>query len=89
MPEKDTIEYYVLFRNYHESLRLHDLLKKAGIKCAVSPTPREANSSCGISIIVPEECLEQVYRIVEENGVTIDRIASIHRTIRHRPRRNR
>lgn len=60
--------YYVLFLNHQEGLRLHRKLKETGIKCTISPTPREASSFCGISLLVSEENVEKVKRVLERHS---------------------
>lgn len=61
-------DYYVLFPNHQEGLRLYRKLKDAGIKCTISPTPREASSFCGISLLVSEKNVEKVNRVLAENN---------------------
>jgi len=73
-------DYYVLFPNHQEGLRLHRILKTAGIKCAISPTPREASSFCGMSLLISEENVEKVKEVLAVNdSIKIEGIAKIKR----------
>jgi len=65
---KNIYDYYVLFPNHQEGLRLHRELKAAGIKCTISPTPREASNFCGISLLVSEDNVEKVGKVLRENS---------------------
>jgi hypothetical protein len=60
-------DYYVLFPNHQEGLRLYRKLKDAGIKCTISPTPREASSFCGMSLLISEKNVEKVEKVLIEN----------------------
>ncbi len=64
----EVYNYYVLFPNHQEGLRLHRKLKETGIKCTISPTPREASSFCGISLLVSEENVGKVKGVLEKHG---------------------
>lgn len=67
-------EWYVLFPNHHEGLRLNKELKVLNIKCTIAPTPREASTSCGISLIVLETDLPVAKQVIEEKGINIEKI---------------
>ena len=49
------IQHYVLFPNHDNGMRLYGILKEAGIKTTIAPTPRVASKCCGISLLVREE----------------------------------
>ena len=42
------ILHYVLFPNHDNGMRLYGILKEAGIKTTIAPTPRVASKCCGI-----------------------------------------
>lgn len=46
------IQHYVLFPNHDNGMRLYGILKEAGIKATIAPTPRAASKCCGISLLV-------------------------------------
>ena len=41
------IQHYVLFPNHDNGMRLYGILKEAGIKTTIAPTPRVASKCCG------------------------------------------
>lgn len=47
-------DYYILFANYTQGLAMHELLKGAGLKARIAPTPRSVQGelSCGMSLLV-------------------------------------
>lgn len=74
MSAAEGYDYYILFPNHQEGLRLHRELKRAGVKCTITPTPRKASRCCGISLLVTEENLEAAKRIIAQCGVQIEGI---------------
>lgn len=68
---------YILFPNHTEGLRLGSILRKRGIKYAISPTPRSLSVCCGISLIVSEEDQNMIEQIIAETGVAIEKIAKV------------
>ncbi|HBK52682.1 DUF3343 domain-containing protein [Syntrophomonas wolfei] len=72
-------DWYVLFPNHHVGLRLKKELDGRDIKARISPTPREASKSCGISLIVDEGDLPMINQIIAENDIEILKIVSLAR----------
>ena len=68
------IQHYVLFPNHDNGMRLYGILKEAGIKTTIAPTPRAASKCCGISLLVREEDLDTIQ-------IEILKIAAIERDI--------
>jgi len=58
-------------------LRLKQEIEAQDIKAIISPTPREASTSCGISLIVDEADLPAIKRIIEEEAIAILKIVAI------------
>ncbi|MGR6835580.1 DUF3343 domain-containing protein [Syntrophomonas erecta] len=77
MQEAELYNYYILFPNHHEGLRAHRKIKAAGLKCTIAPTPREASSSCGISLLINEENIETITTLLEENDIKTNGIARV------------
>lgn len=73
--------FYVLFNNHENGLKLNSLLKENSLKSTISPTPRSLSRCCGISLIVEEDELEDVNRVVKENDIEIIAIESLERDI--------
>lgn len=76
MDNKD-YDWYILFPNHHEGLRLNKELKARNIKSTIAPTPREASTSCGISLIVLETDLPMAQQVIEEKGIIIEKIVRL------------
>ena len=75
------IQYYVLFPNHDNGMRLYQKLKKEGVRSVIAPTPRSASKCCGISLLVKEEDLGKIRACVEENGIEILEIAAVERDV--------
>jgi hypothetical protein len=60
-------------------LHLKKELDGRDIKARISPTPREASKSCGISLIVDEGDLTLIKQIIAENNIQILKIVSLAR----------
>ena len=82
------IQHYVLFPNHDNGMRLYGILKEAGIKTTIAPTPRVASKCCGISLLVREEDLDTIQKCsvrsqkcIDENQIEILKIAAIERDI--------
>ena len=70
-------KHYILFPSHNEGLRLNQILKERGIKSTISPTPRAASKSCGISLIIAEVDVERVKKIIEEKHVSIEGLTAL------------
>lgn len=75
--EQTTYRWYILFPNHHQGLRLNRELKELGIKNQIAPTPRAASSCCGISLIVEPDDLDNIRQIIEQIGVTIEKMVKL------------
>lgn len=79
MSDPEVFDCYILFPNHHEGLRLYKELKAAGVKCTIAPTPREASSFCGMSILVTEDWLSAAKLIIDKIEVKTKGIARIRK----------
>ena len=52
-------QYYILFKNHDNGMRLYNSLKSKNIKCTIAPTPRVASKSCGISLLINKDDIEK------------------------------
>jgi hypothetical protein len=71
--------FYILFPNHQEGLHLHRKLKEANVKCTISPTPREASSFCGMSLLIEEENLDMAAKIIKENNIKTEGIVKLEK----------
>lgn len=70
MNEKE--DFYILFPNYTEGLKLEKVLKNNSIKYVISPTPRKLSSFCGISIKYSKKDKEKIEKLVDINNINIE-----------------
>ncbi|MGI6413196.1 MAG: DUF3343 domain-containing protein [Syntrophomonadaceae bacterium] len=77
--DNSSYDWYVLFPNHHEGLRLKKELDRADIRARIAPTPREASKNCGISLIVDEGDLPVIKQIIAVNNIQILKIVSLAR----------
>ncbi len=75
------IQYYVLFPNHDNGMRLHRALKKAGLRSQISPTPRQASKCCGISLVIKKEEIPMIQKCIEDEKIHILDIVEIQRDI--------
>lgn len=80
-------DYYVLFPNHTEGMKLHQYVRARGISVKISPAPRVASVCCGMSLLVASDAIEAVRQCIEESGVEITRVVALPRQID--PRRDR
>ena len=80
-------QYYVLFRNHDNGMRLYNSLKSKNIKCTIAPTPRVASKSCGISLLFNKEDIEKIRECLSNESIDIIDIVEIEKNIR--PNRDR
>lgn len=74
-------DYYVLFHNHTEGMKLYQHTRARGIAARISPAPRVVSACCGMSLLVEEGAIEAVRRCISESGVQIDRIVLLPRQI--------
>lgn len=64
-------QYYILFKNHDNGMRLYNSLKSKNIKATIAPTPRVASKSCGISILINKDDLEKIREIAASEEIDI------------------
>ena len=77
------IQYYVLFPNHDNGMRLHKELKALGVKAVIAPTPRVASKCCGISLLIRKEDVEIVEQCVRDHDIEILKIAEVEKDVNH------
>lgn len=67
-------EYYILFSSAQDAMALYTKIKGAGIEATLSPTPRNADHCCGVSVYYFKgEDREKIEVIIKENNLKIDK----------------
>lgn len=74
-------QYYVLFPNHDNGMRLYHELKSLRIKATIAPTPRSASKCCGISLLIQKQDIDVINACIEEHQIEILKIAAIERDI--------
>ncbi|MCM8711942.1 DUF3343 domain-containing protein [Clostridium sp. SYSU_GA19001] len=65
-------KYYILtFENTHNAINGEAVLKEKNIKVKVMPTPTFVTKSCGISLKINEEEINEVKAIIENGLIKI------------------
>ncbi|MBV7275789.1 DUF3343 domain-containing protein [Clostridium thailandense] len=68
-------KYYILtFENTHGAISAESVLKEENIKIEIMPTPTNITKSCGISIKLSDEYIENVRSIVNGGKIRIKNI---------------
>lgn len=75
------IQYYVLFPNHDNGIRLYKKLKEEGVGSVIAPTPRSASKCCGISLLVKKEDIEKIRECVRENSIDILDITAVEKDV--------
>jgi hypothetical protein len=69
MPKtKQQPDCYVLFETHSHGLHLFGLLREEGIAARISPTPRAARSTCGISLLIECPDRKKIERVAAAAG---------------------
>ncbi|MBO4365345.1 MAG: DUF3343 domain-containing protein, partial [Eggerthellaceae bacterium] len=55
------IDGYVLFGGHVDALALYQAAKETGLPARISPTPRDARSSCGVALLIPCDVASDIY----------------------------
>jgi hypothetical protein len=88
--EQDGIEAiagYVLFHGHTDALALFQAAKTVGYSVRISPTPRDARSSCGVALLVPCESAAEVYGLACAEGIAVESMVALPKQINaHRDR---
>lgn len=73
------IQHYILFNSQSSGMKLNKVLKSAGIRAVVVPTPRELSASCGVALLVAEEDLARIEELVIINKIEIKGFFTVKR----------
>ena len=68
--KNNDVRYYILFANYEHGMALHDLLDENNIANRIAPAPRciQGELSCGVSLVLEPEVVEDAKRCIEKNN---------------------
>ena len=69
--------YYIMFPNVTEGLKLEKLFKENSIKYTIVPTPRELSKCCGICIKYEYEDEDTIKLVVENHDIKTEGFKSL------------
>ncbi|MCB7038739.1 DUF3343 domain-containing protein [Eggerthella sinensis] len=75
---------YILFSSHTDGWRLYEAARDAGVKARISPTPRAARASCGVSLLASCDDEAALLRLAEEAGVPLEGVARLPRQLNAR-----
>ena len=75
------IDGYVLFGSHVDALALFQATREEGIAARISPTPRDARSSCGVALLVSCESARQVWDVAVTRGIPVENMVALPRQI--------
>ena len=83
------VRYYILFENYEQGLRLHDLLDGAGVMNRIAPAPAAARGKlcCGMSLLVEANAIDAARDVIAREGAAHHSIVPMEDQLR--PKRDR
>ncbi len=61
--------FVVSFTSTHHAMFAEQMLKKAGLKIMVIPTPRQIDKSCGISLKINGTLMNEVIEVLEKYNI--------------------
>ncbi len=85
MSETD-LRYYILFENYTQGMALHELMLAEGIPHRIAPAPRSIQEelSCGMSLLVNPEYIEEARAFIEQHNAPYQGIVPLIGQIKSR-----
>lgn len=66
--------YIVTFQNTHEAMKAEREAIKQKIKLTVIPTPTYITKSCGISLKIDEENIQNIIKLINEETIAVKEI---------------
>ena len=72
-------QYYVLFPNHMNGIKLNEILNRENYKVIIAPAPRELSTCCGISLLIREEDVADIKVIIGREHIETLGIASIEK----------
>lgn len=66
--------YIITFENTHSAISAESILKNNNVQVDIMPTPTIITKSCGISIKVNDDFIEQVVKLVQSKKLIVKNI---------------
>ncbi|WP_101722605.1 DUF3343 domain-containing protein [Eggerthella timonensis] len=78
------VDCYILFSSHTDGWRLYEAARDAGRTVRISPTPRAARASCGVSLLASCDDVELLERLAQEEGIPLEGVARLPRQLNAR-----
>ena len=75
------LNYYILFDNHEQAIKMHRDLQNAGIDSVIAPTPRSASLCCGVCLRSKKEDYQNLERYLQENKAVYREIKEIQENL--------
>lgn len=79
--QPEITDWYMLFFDHTDGLRMYRHLKSLGLAVRISPAPRIVSVCCGMSLLVADKDIGVVRQEAEASGIAYDRIVPLPRQI--------
>ena len=76
----DDVKCYILVKSHTDGMALFEFLRQKGFDARVAPSPREAKSECGMSVLCDCSQLDDAISAVEKEGVAFKKTLQVKQT---------
>ena len=76
----DDTKCYILVKSHTDGMALFEFLRQKGFDARVAPSPREAKSECGMSVLCDCSQLEDAISEAEKEGVSFKKTLKVRQT---------
>ena len=71
---------YILVNSHTEGMALFEFLRSKDIDARVAPSPREAKSECGMSILCDCSKIDEATKLAKDGGVKFKKTLEVEQT---------
>ena len=75
------IDGYVLFSSHADAIALYQAAKAEGMAVRISPTPRDARSSCGVALLIPCAIAHEVHELARKEDIPVESMVALPKQI--------
>ena len=76
----DDLKCYILVKSHTDGMALFEFLRREGFEARVAPSPREAKSECGMSVLCDCSQLDDAISAAEKAGVNFKKTMQVQQT---------
>ncbi|WP_079535463.1 DUF3343 domain-containing protein [Phoenicibacter congonensis] len=71
---------YILVKSHTEGMALFEFLRSQDFEARVAPSPREARSECGMSLLCSCEQIDSAMALAQKHGLKFDKKMEVEQT---------